>query len=457
MPKASLPPAKFYSKPIVLVVLACAGLSFFAWRFVHRAWLLNTDSECLVLKAGRIFDGLNSEYQTNKNIFIKNHKIIRIDDGLPKADQNCSFIDRSKAVVMPGLIDAHTHLLLNPDPQTNGPQSAFRFTAGQSVEERYAQGLMNARTQLLAGFTLSRDLGNSGYYLDRLLADAAARDVREGPRIVYSGPGFARWPTQLGGQLLKLAPFDYILLPPYQELDKFLQTELAQHFKYGAKWIKIYIDNDSESGGLGVPGVKKIVELAHAADLRVAAHVTQAWSARIALQGKVDSIEHFWQIPDVEFKAEDVAGTVVVLTDETEEDCLQTVSTDSAAEKKARCQAEQGRNRMRTQWALQHHMRIAFGSDYYGNGRSRGSGAKQALVALQNEGLSPFQVLQAAGVNAGQLLMRPDSGVLREGGPADLIAVQGDPLRNLESLNQMDLVVKEGRPICLDLWDCVNK
>ncbi|HEX5294387.1 MAG TPA: amidohydrolase family protein [Streptosporangiaceae bacterium] len=346
--------------------------------------------------------------------------------------------------LLPGLIDAHTHVLL----RTSANELEL---ARQMVEEnpghRIASAVQAMSISLRHGFTTIRDLGTEGAgYADIGLRDAAREGIVPGPRILAAGPAIrsiGRYP-----------------LPAYQHSMTFpvgldsctgpvacretVRTQVA----YGIDGLKIYVSErfDEPVGEAGYPDgplvwtpeeVQALVDEAHRQGIRVAAHALTLSGARLAVAAGVDSIEHGFGIsPEL---AADMAagGTALVPT--------LLVTREHAAHGSGISPRARAAHDRSFRNCLDAGVTIVLGTDVGGFEWTRVSQAEE-FAMMTALGMAPAEALRAGTLLAAELLgLAGTAGVLETGAVADVVAVAGDPLRDIECLQRVELVVQGGR------------
>ncbi|GAB5350219.1 amidohydrolase family protein [Alteriqipengyuania sp. 357] len=370
------------------------------------------------VRSGRILDDVT--------VVIAGDQIRSIEeDGA--TPQGARVIDLGEATLLPGLIDPHTHLL-HQYYRENGSDNANTIIEIVQMKgaDRALLGAKIARDMLEAGFTTVRDLGNSGVNNDVALRDAIAAGWVAGPRMFVS----TRALSPVGGQFESLAPVAQDLVArEYVEIDGPADARKAvrQAVFDGADWIKVIVNSGPRV--LSEEELAAIVDEAHRAGVRVAAHATKGdRAAMIAARAGVDSIEHGYTISDE------------VLAVMKEKDIV-LVPTDSAT-------ADHHKARIRRAAAM--GVRIAIGSDRYYevDGLTRGQEAAQMYPRYVEAGMSTLAVLRSATIIPGRLLdPKGRLGTIEPGAWADIIAVRGDPLKDIGALERVDFVMKDGEVV----------
>ncbi|WP_244221889.1 amidohydrolase family protein [Corallococcus exercitus] len=395
----------------------------------------------IALRAARLFDGKSDRSLPDAVVLIEGSTIQAVGTGLP-IPAGTRVFDLGDVTLLPGLIDAHSHLLLDVDADS-GDDSMLTVVAQSSTAERALMGAKLGREMLEAGVTTVRDVGNSGINGDVALRNAIQRGWVQGPRIsactrALAPPG-GQFPT-LQPPAQPLIEQEYVTISGVEEARRAVRQAIAD----GADCIKVIVDNGHTL--LSLEELKVIVEEAHRAKRPVAAHTTLDDSIRTAVQAGVDSIEHGYSLPD------DVAAlmvrkrTFLVPTDSWLEVC----DSFDASQMKERCRRNITRAHDRLRRAVAAGIRVAAGSDMYVvmPGLTRGQACVKGFIAYAEAGLKPVDILRAATVNAAELLRMQDRiGSLEPKKFADLLAVEGDPLKDIRALKQVRFVMKDGQVI----------
>ncbi|HYM05588.1 MAG TPA: amidohydrolase family protein [Terriglobales bacterium] len=390
------------------------------------------------VRAGRLIDVRTGRVTTNAYILIAKDRILRIADSAPAGVPT---IDLSRYTVVPGLIDAHAHVLGNPKDQSSA--SGLRMSSAQKT----LWGVHNLQTWMDHGFTALRDAGESDLGYGQLaLRNSIESGLIRGPRMVSAGNFVSV--TGGHGDADVLAP-DQQLAPRPNIADTVDDVERAvrRDIKYGADWIKLMASggvldpiSDYRVEELSEEQMAKAVEVAHRAGKKVMAHAEGAAGIKAAVRAGVDSIEHGTVMDEEGAQLMEQHGTWLVPTLFCFQHDLQTglsQGRDPASfAKGVAIVKEQGPAFKR---ALAHHLKIAYGVDDDPDFVSKEFGA------LVGGGMTPIDALRAATVNGAELLGRSSEiGTLEPGKFADIVAVEGDPMADITVMEKVVFVMKGG-------------
>lgn len=415
-----------------------------------------------LIRAGRLLDVRAGKYLLDQGVLIENGRVKTVGPWArvsASAPNDTNFVDLSKTTVLPGLIDCHAHLLAAMDLALD-PGSNIVLTVTQiAPTKRVLLGAAMARQDLDAGFTTVRNVGHSGIDGDVSLRDAINEDLVSGPRILAS----ARKLTPPGGQAVRVQPAvsETILEQEYLPVDGAEEGRKAvrKNAYIGADLIKVVVDDPPRV--LSVEELRAIVDEAHVMKMKVAAHATTRQGIRNAAEAGVDSVEHGDEVDDDTLKLMHDKGIYLDATDlfiggrilSLVESRL--VLTPKERKDLADFQKrfdEQSKNRL---WrAIKAGVRIIAGSDQWMTypGKTRGQATLIELEALQDQGMQPAEVLRASTMTAAEALGWQDQvGTLEPGHFADLIALDGDPLRDVKELEKVQFVMKGGTVVRNDL------
>jgi imidazolonepropionase-like amidohydrolase len=401
----------------------------------------------IAIRAAHMIDGKSDTPVDNPVILIHSGKITAVGSSLA-IPVGATVIDLGNLTLLPGLIDVHTHLLLEIDG-SNGA-SMLDIVATQSTAERALLGAKLGREDLEAGITTVRDVGNSGISGDVALRDAINNGWLPGPRIVASTRALAAQ----GGQFGRLIPEAQLIIE--QEYVTIKGPESArqavrQALYDGAECIKVIVNGSPAD--VTLDEMKAIVDEAHTAGVKVAAHATDKKATRIAAEAGVDSIEHAYVIEDDTLKMMAAKHIFLVPTDGTvdtyvDADFGERKPTPEERQKlEADFKSYVDGNRDRLQRAIKFGVPIAAGSDMYLTlpHENRGQASLRLYDAYIVEGMTPLQIIHAATSNAAELLgWQSRIGTLEAGKLADIIAVPGDPLKDATRLEHARFVMKDG-------------
>jgi len=419
-------------------------MTAFAIALLWSAQLL---AEPLTLvKAGRLLDPRTGNVLSPAAVLIDGDRIREVGAKLD-APPGAAVIDLGDAMLLPGLIDSHTHLLLNVtvpvqaevDTRYNGTfvPGLLLAIAAMSPGERVLLGAQLAREDLEAGFTTVRNLGHSGIDGDVALRNAIDRGRVPGPRMLAAG----RKITQRGAYVRNLNPAlaDAIVRQEFLEVASADdgRDAVEQNIAYDADVIKVAIEDNITPAAMAA-----IVDEAHRQHLRVAAHAIEAPSIQIAIDAGVDSVEHGNRVTDEQLKQMRDKGIFFDLT-----------PTFYAKVLGPRGSSEAGRRRYESlaRRVLQSGVKFAAGSDmcWYVPDTTRGAASAAVLASLP---MPPLEVIRAITTNAAEMLGWQDRvGAILPGRFADLVAVAGDPLADISELERVRFVMKGGRTIRNDL------
>ena len=395
----------------------------------------------VVIRAGHLLDVKTGKVLANQTIVIEGDKIARIgtDVSVPAGAQ---VIDLSNATVLPGLIDAHVHLTMT----TNFGYSRL----GISVPREALTGARNARVTLDAGFTTVRNVGASGFS-DVALRDAINAGDVPGPRMLVSGPPL----TITGGHADNhLLPFEYHATSDgVADGIAAVQQKVRQNIKYGSDLIKVCATggvlskgDDPQASQFTLEEMKAIVADAHRLGRKVAAHAHGAQGILWASQAGVDSIEHGSYIDDAGIAEMKKNGTYLVPTLYLGDWFLANAEKNHVPDfYLVKAKAVMPIARQNVAHAFASGVKVAFGTDaaVYPHGLNA-----HEFAVMVKLGLTPLQAIQAATVNAADLLgWSGKVGSLEPGAWADIVGVEGDPLKDVTTLERVKFVMKGGEVV----------
>jgi imidazolonepropionase-like amidohydrolase len=408
----------------------------------------------VILRAARWVDVAAGEVRSPAVVVVEGNRIAAVGPDVPGHDSGSGTeIDLGDLTLLPGLMDMEINLLIGGPETPTGLPLPLHGVQDDPVY-RTLRATVNARTTLFAGFTTVRNLGlmvkTGGYLLDVALARAIDDGFVVGPRVVPAAHAI----TPTGGHLdptmfQRLAPGVLPLSVEEGIADGVDQVRKAVRYqiKHGAKVIKI-----SASGGVmshsGAAGAQQysdeelgaIVDEAHRAGLRVAAHAHGDAGIRACIRAGVDCIEHGSLATDETIQLMVEHGTYLVPTSYLSEGLD---ISRAAPELQAKAAEVFPRARRMLGKAIAAGVKIACGTD--APAVPHGANAKE-LWAMVDRGMAPTQALQAATLTSAELIERShDLGRLQAGYLADIIAVPGDPTTDITVTQDVRFVMKDGQ------------
>jgi imidazolonepropionase-like amidohydrolase len=399
-----------------------------------------------LIKAGRLFDARTGQMLSNQAILVEGDRIKEVGTAAAVAAHaaNARVIDLSSSTVLPGLIDAHNHVLGNPKDLS--PIAGLRMSSAQAT----LWGVRNLRIWLDKGFTTLRDACESDRYYGQIaLRNSIQQGLIQGPRMIVAGQCLSL--TGGHGDSNQLAVDEE--LPPRPNIADTIDevaTAARRDIKYGADWIKLMATggvmdtlSDFRVQELSEAQMAKAVEVAHRANKKVMAHAHGTEGIKAAVRAGVDSIEHGSLLDDEGAQLMVQKGTWLVPTIDVELRTLEMGASFGVEPVMMAKEKEVVRlKRAGFEKALKYHVKIAFGVDDDPDYLTR---EFDAMVAW---GMKPVEALQAATINASQLLGIADQvGTIEAGKAADIIAVNGDPLTDIKAINNVVLVMKAGEVV----------
>ena len=392
-----------------------------------------------LIRAGHILDVKTGNLSDAQTIIVVGDSIQSIAPSSSTSPQSGDeVIDLANMTVLPGLMDVHTHLTMNPD------FDPFREVTSTSAKEAI-NGVVNARKTLMAGFTTVRNVGAGGF-VDVDLRDAINSGEVAGPHMLVSGPAMGI----TGGHC------DDNLLPvQYHEVSDGVADGIAQvqhkvreNIKYGADLIKICATggvlskgDDPQASQYTLEEIQAIVADAHRLGRKVAAHAHGAQGILWASEAGVDSIEHGSYIDDAAIAMMKKYGTYLVPTVYLEDWQIQNGHLPAFYHQKMVDVSAVAKQNIKH--AMQSGVKIALGTDsaVYPHGLN----AHELDVYVNQLGMAPLAALQTATINAADLLgWTAKTGTLEPGKWADIIAVEKNPLDDIRTLQNVSFVMKSG-------------
>jgi imidazolonepropionase-like amidohydrolase len=400
-----------------------------------------------VIRAGVLIDGVSAAPRQNQVILVRGNRIESVGDGAKATvPAGASVIDLSKATVLPGLIDSHTHIFLQGEDPAEGGYDAQLLK--QPLAFRAARAAVSARRALDQGFTTIRDVETEGAgYGDVGIKQAIEAGYIPGPRMFV----VTRAISTTGGYPLEDYAPEVDVPKGAQIVDGPVEARKAarQQLEHGADWIKVYMTHRSwvdKQGNLvsqptlTVEEIRAIVDETHGWGKKVACHAYNGVGLHRALDGGCDSIEHGLELDDAAIAQMVKQGTWLCPT-------MSVYYKGWAAEGTPDGQRDRKRVAVHgpsLQKAVKAGVKIAFGTDV--GGFSWTEPIAQEFSRLVEFGMSPSAAIQAATSKGAELLaMTGDLGVVAPGAYADIVAVSGDPLKDVKVLEHVGFVMKDGK------------
>jgi imidazolonepropionase-like amidohydrolase len=425
----------------LLLAACCATFAFTA--ALHSQ---TTQPAVVAVRAGRLFDSKTAQLVTKQVVLIQGDRITDVgpEDRI-KIPDGAQVIDLSQATVMPGLIDGHTHIYdsLSAAGRVNTSKEAWTILA---VKE--------AQVDLRAGFTAARDVGTHGEgYGDVDVRNAINKGIIEGPRLQVSTRGIGSSGSDyIGVPGINITGGNQTIAGPAQA-----REAVREQVRYGADVIKIFPAGGysfSPSGELFVEPtmtleeVQAIVDEAHRHHRRVASHAYGGQGLRDSVIAGVDTIEHGQALDESEFTMMiqkgiywDVTGYRYSLPELAARDRKETSGKYDLPSIFAKT----------FQMGLAMKVKMMFGSGVDGDPYAHGDQYTE-FEWLANHGLAPAKVIQlATAVDAEAMGWQDDIGSLEKGKYADLVAVSGDPVKDITEIRRIRFVMKGGKIVRNDL------
>ncbi len=427
-----------------------------------------TPAPVTLVRAGRLLDPRTGNVLSPAAVLIEDGKIKEV--GSPAqmqthAPAGVKTIDLGSAMLLPGLIDSHTHLLLDVvvPPEAERARHlnadfapALLLAIVESPSKRVLLGAQLAREDLESGFTTVRNLGHSGIDGDVALRDAINTGRVPGPRILASGRKLITTGSYL--QSLNPALAESIMQQEFLRIEgpDAARQAVRENVFYDVDVIKVTVDDD-----LTVAEMKAVVEEAHRQHLKVATHAASAVAIQTAIDGGADSIEHGNDVTDEQLKAIRDKGIFLDITPTFWGGFYTKITEPSivlSPARKSQLAASDDRRRQTvasfTQRILKSGVKFAAGSDmcWFYPGKTRGQASATMFANLRDAGIPPLDIIRAVTTNAAEMLGWQDRvGAIEPGKFADLVAVAGDPISDITELERVRFVMKGGQVVRNDL------
>jgi imidazolonepropionase-like amidohydrolase len=388
-------------------------------------------AQTIAIRAGRLINPDLGSSTPDQVILVENGRIVTIGTNLQVAvPANAEVVDLSQYSVLPGLVDAHNHLALTykREPENN---SYYLTGVLDSTAIRAIQAVSNGITMMASGFTVVRDLGNAANYADSALRVAIEQGWIPGPTVINSGIIIGG----MGGQFYPVPERANLVYPEYLDADTpdEIVKAVRKNILYGAKVIKIMVD--AKPYGYTADEMKLFISEAAKSGMKVAGHVQTKAGALRAIDAGIWSIEHSGALDDQAHKLMAGKGIWRVGTE--------TPLSDYYSPSKDRFDTMVAG--MKNAYA--NHVKMAFSTDadYYIPGMTRGQVVIDFLRSWKAAGLPAPEILRIMTVNGYKVCDIWDKrGPIQSGFPADMIAVKGNPLEDIDALRNVAFVMKDG-------------
>src|SRR5438552_7619485 len=409
--------------------------------------LPQTPPPVTVIRAGVLIDGKSDRPLRDEVVVIRGNRIESVSDAASaKIPAGATIIDLSHATVLPGLIDSHTHIFLQGEEPAQGGYDANILKYPLAL--RAARATVAVRRALEQGFTTLRDVETEGAgYGDVGIKMAIEGGYIPGPRLFVS----TRAISTTGGYPLEGYAPELEMPKGVQVIDGPVEARKAarEQLDHGADWIKVYMTHRSWLGKNGelvsqptltMEELKAIVDETHGWGKKVACHAYNGIGLQRALDGGCDSIEHGLEITDAQIAQMVKQGTWYCPTLAAYYHDWAPAGTPNGQRDRKRV-AEHG---VSLQKAVKAGVKIVFGTDM--GGIPWTEPMAQEFPRMTEFGMSPMDTIRSATSRAAEMLdMEGQIGVIAPGAYADIIAVNGDPLRDIKMLGDVTFVMKDGK------------
>jgi imidazolonepropionase-like amidohydrolase len=403
-------------------------------------FVLPAAAQTIAIRAGNLLDPAKGTISKDQIILVENGKITAVGAGLA-IPKDAQVVDLSKEWVMPGLIDAHTHITFQEIPG-KAPFEAMYLKEGSPY--RALRGLHNGQVLLNAGFTTMREVGNEADYACSDLKKAIRAGWFDGPTLQCAGKIIGPFGGQSKGMPEEVGSFwlhEYIDADSPDEIRK----AIHQNIYYGADVIKLATDNSDYF--YTEEEIRAAVDETHNAGRAIAVHVYGGRAADNVIRGGADSVEHGFTLTEAQLKLMKEKGTFLVGTDFP---AAHLAGLNPSNETLADANKLGNQIIERLSNANKIGVKMAFGSDTVTEmaGRTRADMVFDYLAVWRAAGVTPADILKAMTTNCAELLrINKERGAIAPGLFADIIAMSGDPLQDIESLRKVNFVMKNGKVV----------
>ncbi|HKS76744.1 MAG TPA: amidohydrolase family protein [Terriglobales bacterium] len=404
-------------------------------------------STITVIRAGTLIDGKSDAPRHDQVILIRGNHIDSVTDAAKaKIPAGANVIDLSRATVLPGMVDAHTHIFLQGEDPKQGGYDANILKYPLAL--RAARATVSARRALEQGFTTIRDLETEGAgYGDVGIKEAIEGGYIPGPRMLV----VTRAISTTGGYPLEGYAPELDMPKGVQIIDGPVEARKAarEQLDHGADWIKVYMTHRSWVGKHGelvsqptltLEELKAITDETHGWGKKVACHAYSGIGLQRALDGGCDSIEHGLQMTDAQIAQMVKQGTWYCPTISVYYTDWAPADTPAGQRDRLRVSAHEESFRK----AMKAGVKIVFGTDM--GGIPWTESIAQEFPRMVDLGMSPMDAIKSATSRAAELLeMEGQIGVIAPGAYADIVAVPADPLKDVKQLENVNFVMKDGK------------
>ena len=392
------------------------------------------------IKAGRLIDPDSGTVSTNQVILVQGEKITAVGPNLA-IPTGATVIDLSKLTVLPGLVDAHTHMALTYKDQ---PENNYYYltVVMDSTALRAIQAASNGIQLLNAGFTVIRDVGNNGLYADTALRQAIEQGWLPGPTVIPSGiiigsTGGQLWPTP------EMYKQHNIVYPEYLDANspEEIVRAIRENMLFGARTIKLCID--CKPWGYSVDDIKLAIREAAKGGCKVEGHVQTPEGAQRAIDAGIYIIAHGNALTAEHHRQMAEKGIFLAGTD--------TPFTKYRGSENA---FKQTVAKLRDAWEKKVPLTFSTDFDYWnermkddktGQWLSRGELTVAFIETWKAAKIPPADILRAMTINGYKAAdIITERGPIKQGMFADMIAVTGDPLTDIDALRNVQFVMKNG-------------
>ncbi len=416
------------SSHAITIRTATRGFLFFLLLLLQTAIFGSASAQTIAIRAGNMIDVENGQAVSNQVILVQDGIIQALGPNV-NIPSGAEVIDLSDSYVLPGMMDVHTHLALTemPGADINDFGSYYYTSLIEPTAFRVAQGTMQARNMLETGFTWVRDAGNNGLYGDVTLRRAIEGGWIPGPNMKAAGIMIAPF----GGQF-QMQPEKPDLGNPeytYADTQDEIRKAIRENIHYGANFIKLIVDNQPYI--YSVDDIRAAVEEAGDVGIKVMTHAHTDEGIRNATLAGVASIEHGTRPTDETLQLMAERGTYLS-------------GTDFPASRHSPENYARAVDRIRRAYGF--GVPMVFGTDvvYIRDGWTRGELTLEFLDSYKAADIPDSYILQMLTKNSAELL-GVNSGVLRAGLAADIIAVSDNPLSDVAALRGVHFVMKDGK------------